>query len=79
MSRAYGPIVKAYEENSHWKYGLCYFLFRGKGGVYCCLQVKFDSRLINLLCLQALGDKEIGHFTVVRVLSALAFFFLTGK
>ena len=54
---------------------LCYFLFRGKGGVYCWIPVKFDSRLINFLCLQALGDKEIGS----RVLSALAFLFLTGK
>ena len=62
MSLAYGPIVKAYEKNHTGSMVLCYFLFRGKGGVYCWLQVKFDSRLmVNLLCLQALGYKEIGH------------------
>lgn len=35
MSLAYGPIVKAYEENSHWKYGTLLFPVSGEG--WCIL------------------------------------------
>ena len=65
LAYAYGPIVKAYEENSHWKYGTLLFPVSGEGWCILLVTGKFGSRLINLLCLQAIGDKEIDHFTVV--------------
>ena len=44
MSLAYGPIVKAYEENSHWKYGTLLFPVSGEGWCILLVTGKFGSK-----------------------------------